>query len=81
MQRIYISALVDNHEGVLARISSLFTQRGFNIETIAASETSIPAITRITISTEGDEEIMNQMMCLTIIEEQTIVKASLHGAF
>ncbi|MBR1814122.1 MAG: acetolactate synthase small subunit [Lachnospiraceae bacterium] len=62
MQRIYISALVDNHEGVLARISSLFTQRGFNIETIAASETSIPAITRITISTEGDEEIMNQMM-------------------
>ena len=62
MDRIYISALVENHEGVLARISSLFTQRGFNIETIAASETSIPQITRITISTSGDEEIMNQMM-------------------
>lgn len=62
MQRYYLSAIVENHEGVLARISSLFTQRGFNIESITASETSIKEITRITITTAGDKESMIQMM-------------------
>ena len=74
MQRIYISALVENNPGVLARIPSLFTQRGFNIETIAASETSIPRITRITISALGDEESMKQMMKQTEkLEEVRVV--------
>lgn len=62
MQRYYLSAIVENHEGVLARISSLFTQRGFNIESITASETNVKSITRITITTSGDRESMRQMM-------------------
>ena len=48
MQRYYISVIVDDHEGVLARIASLFTQRGFNIDSITASETETPELTRIT---------------------------------
>ncbi len=62
MQRYYLSAIVEYHEGVLARIASLFTQRGFNIESITASETNVPSITRITITTSGDEESLQQMM-------------------
>ncbi|MBR5473960.1 MAG: acetolactate synthase small subunit [Lachnospiraceae bacterium] len=62
MHRYYLSAIVDNREGVLARISSLFTQRGFNIESITASETNLAAITRITITTMGNKESMLQMM-------------------
>ena len=62
MQRYYLSAIVENHEGVLARISSLFTQRGFNIDSITASETNLDEITRITITTAGDKEGMTQMM-------------------
>lgn len=62
MQRYYLSAIVENHEGVLARIASLFTQRGFNIESITASETNVPSITRITITTSGDEESLQQML-------------------
>lgn len=62
MQRYYLSAIVENHEGVLARISSLFTQRGFNIDSITASETNLDEITRITITTTGDKEGMTQMM-------------------
>ena len=62
MQRYYLSAIVENHEGVLARISSLFTQRGFNIDSITAYETNLDEITRITITTAGDKEGMTQMM-------------------
>ncbi|MBQ1333215.1 MAG: acetolactate synthase small subunit [Lachnospiraceae bacterium] len=62
MQRYYISVIVDDHEGVLARIASLFTQRGFNIDSITASETEAPELTRITLATTGERERIEQMM-------------------
>ena len=62
MHKYYISVIVENHEGVLARIASLFTQRGFNIESITASETEMPDLTRITIATTGELERIRQMM-------------------
>ena len=53
--------LVDNNSGVLSRIAGLFSRRGYNIESITAGETADPRITRITIATSGDDDIMEQI--------------------
>jgi len=54
MSRKVLSVLVDNHAGVLARISSLFGRRGFNIDSLSVAATDNPALSRITIVTTGD---------------------------
>jgi len=57
----YISALVENKAGVLARISNLFARRGFNIESLAVGETNDPTVSRITIVVDGDDYISDQV--------------------
>ena len=57
----YIAALVDNKAGVLARISGLFARRGFNINSLAVGETNDPAISRVTIVVDGDDNISDQV--------------------
>ena len=54
-RRRVISLLVDNQSGVLARVSSLFNRRGFNIDSLTVSATNDPAISRITVTTHGNE--------------------------
>lgn len=61
MEKHYLSLLVENNEGVLARISSLFCQRGFNIDSLTVSATDNPEISRITIVTTGDESTFRQI--------------------
>jgi len=62
MAKKYLSVLVANHAGVLARVSSLFCQRGFNIDSLTVSATDDPTVSRITISTEGnDEDVFKQI--------------------
>ena len=61
MEKHYLSVLVENNEGVLARISSLFCQRGFNIDSLTVSATDNPEISRITIVTTGDESTFRQI--------------------
>lgn len=56
-----ISVLVENKFGVLARISGLFSARGFNIQSLAVGETEDPAISRMTIITDGDERTLEQI--------------------
>ncbi|KPK38082.1 MAG: acetolactate synthase [Omnitrophica WOR_2 bacterium SM23_29] len=56
-----ISALVENHPGVLARISGLFSARGFNIDSLAVGETEDPTVSRMTIVVEGDERTLEQV--------------------
>ncbi len=60
MQHI-ILALVENHFGVLANISSLFSARGFNIDSLAVGETHDPSISRMTIVVSGDDRIIQQV--------------------
>jgi len=60
MQHI-ISALVENRFGVLANISSLFSARGFNIDSLAVGETHDPSISRMTILVTGDDRIIQQV--------------------
>lgn len=57
-----ISALVQNEAGVLAHISGLFAGRGFNIDSLTVGETEDPAISRMTITVEGDEAILEQVV-------------------
>lgn len=56
-----ISILVENHAGVLSRISGLFSRRGFNIDSLAVGETDDPAISRITIVADGDDYTAQQL--------------------
>ncbi len=57
-----ISVLVENQFGVLARISGLFSARGFNIESLAVGQTEDPNISRMTIVVNGDEAILEQVL-------------------
>ena len=56
-----ISILMNNHFGVLSRISGLFSGRGFNIESLNVAETSDPDISRMTIVTIGDDAKIEQI--------------------
>lgn len=56
-----LSVMVDNHAGVLARVSSLYSRRGYNIDSLTVSTTDDPMISRITIVVKGDEYTFNQI--------------------
>ncbi len=56
-----ISVLVENHAGVLSRVTGLFSRRGFNIDSLAVGETEDPTISRITIVADGDEHTAQQL--------------------
>jgi len=56
-----ISVLVENKFGVLARISGLFSARGFNISSLAVGETDDPTVSRMTIVVEGDDRTLDQI--------------------
>ncbi len=62
MKKQCMVLLVENNAGVLARVSSLFMQRGFNIDSLTVSSTENPKISRITIMTTGDQKAFNQIM-------------------
>lgn len=57
-----ISVLVENKPGVLARIAGLFSARGYNIASLAVSETQDPSISYLTLVVEAeDEKILEQI--------------------
>ena len=57
-----ITVLVENKFGVLARIAGLFSARGFNIESLSVGETIDPTISRMTLVTSGDDQIIEQVI-------------------
>lgn len=58
VERYVVVAWVDNEAGVLARVSGLFSGRGYNIESLAVSEVDHERkISRITIATNGTKEV------------------------
>jgi acetolactate synthase I/III small subunit len=62
MHEHLISCLVENHPGVLARISGMFSARGFNIESLAVGTTHDPTVSRITIACPGDDRVIKQIL-------------------
>ena len=57
-----LSVLVQNHPGVLVRVSGLFSSRGYNIESLAVGETEDPEASRITLVVSGDEAVLEQLI-------------------
>ncbi len=57
-----LAVLVEDKPGVLARVAGLFSRRGFNIDNIAVGETVTPGISRMTITVEGSETIVEQVV-------------------
>jgi len=57
-----LGVLVENQPGVLSRVAGLFSGRGFNIESLTVAETLDPKISRITLVTRGNEQIMEQII-------------------
>ena len=73
MEKHILSVLVRNNAGVLARISSLFGRRAFNIDSLTVSPTNDPRISRITMVAEGDQPTLEQIMKQVDKLEETIV--------
>ena len=61
MKQMVLSLLVDNNPGVLARVASLFSRRGYNIDSLTAGVTNNPKNTRITVAVSGDDQILQQI--------------------
>jgi len=80
MPRHTLSVLVENKSGVLARVSALFSRRGFNIESLAVGPTENPDLSRMTIVAEAEaaplEQITKQLNKLIevikIVELETV---------
>ena len=60
MRRI-ISVLMENEPGALSRLVGLFSQRGYNIETLTVAPTDDPTLSRLTLTTVGDEHKIEQV--------------------
>ena len=60
-QQHVLTVLVENHAGVLARVSGLFARRGYNIESLTVSVAEDPNISRMTIVVGGDHLVLEQI--------------------
>ena len=60
--RHVLSVLVENEPGVLSRVAGLFSGRGFNIESLNVAPTLEAGVSHMTITTSGDEMIVEQIM-------------------
>ena len=59
--RHIISMLVENESGALSRIAGLFSARGYNIESLTVAPTDEPSLSRMTLVTSGNEDIVEQI--------------------
>ena len=57
-----LSILVENKPGVLSRVAGLFSGRGFNIESLSVAETLDAMVSRMTIVTRGNDQILEQII-------------------
>lgn len=59
--RHIISILLENEPGALSRVVGLFSQRNFNIETLNVAPTEDPSLSRVTVTTVGDDRVIEQI--------------------
>ena len=62
MKKEVVSIYVDNKANVLTRVVSLYGRRGFNIDSLTVSATNDPDISRITVTFEGDNLTLHQLV-------------------
>ena len=60
--RHIISVMLENEAGALSRVAGLFSARGFNIESLTVAATNDPTLSRMTIVSVGDDNIIEQIV-------------------
>ena len=60
MKRV-VALLMENQSGALSRVVGLFSQRGYNIESLIVAPTDDPSLSRLTMTTEGDARVVEQI--------------------
>jgi acetolactate synthase-1/3 small subunit len=60
--RHLISILMENEAGALSRVANLFSARGYNIESLSVAPTDDPTLSRLTLVTSGNEQIIEQIV-------------------
>lgn len=77
MNKFVIAVYVDNRFGVLTRVTSMFTRRGFNIDALTVGETERSEYSRITICLSGDgyarEQLINQLRKLHNVKKVDVL--------
>ena len=56
-----LAVLVENNPGVLAKVSGLFSRRGYNIDSLVVSDTEDKSVSRMTIVVDGDAKTLEQV--------------------
>ncbi|MFA6052894.1 MAG: acetolactate synthase small subunit [Methylobacter sp.] len=59
--RHIISILIENESGALSRVAGLFSARGYNIESLTVAPTEDPSLSRMTLVTRGNDDIIEQI--------------------
>lgn len=59
--RHIISVLLENEPGALSRVVGLFSQRNYNIETLTVAATEDPTLSRLTLTTIGQDDVVEQI--------------------
>jgi acetolactate synthase-1/3 small subunit len=59
--RHIISVLMENEPGALSRVVGLFSQRNFNIESLTVAPTDDATLSRLTVTTQGDDRVVEQI--------------------
>jgi len=59
--RHLVSVLVQDHPGVLQRITALIARRGFNIDSLAVGRTHQAGLSRISLVVSGDDKVVEQV--------------------
>jgi acetolactate synthase-1/3 small subunit len=62
IRKHYIQILVENRFGVLSRVAGLFSARGFNIDSLSVAPGIDPSVSQMTIETQGDDHVMEQII-------------------
>ena len=60
--RHLISILMENEAGALSRVANLFSARGYNIESLTVAPTDDPTLSRLTLVTSGNEQVIEQIV-------------------
>ena len=60
--RHIIAVLLENEAGALSRVVGLFAQRNYNIESLTVAPTEDPTLSRLTLTTMGDDSKIEQIM-------------------
>ena len=81
-KRHILTVLVDNEPGVLARVIGMFSGRGYNIDSLNVAEVSNQHLSRITIVTQGTNEVLEQIQTqlMNIVPVHSVTNLQTEGS-